>query len=91
MRTNEQLPSDDEPSASETRLRDQIREQLRRRGRVDVTKIGVDVHDSQVLLWGSLASETEREIAVEVARSVAGSENVLNRIHVYGKPITHAR
>jgi osmotically-inducible protein OsmY len=83
MRMNEQSPFGTEPSASETRLREQIREQLRRRGRVDVTKIGVDVHESQVLLWGSVASESERAIAVEVARSVAGSKNVLNRIHVY--------
>lgn len=83
MRMNEQRAPREEPTVSEARLRDQIREQLRRHGRVDVTKIGIDVHESQVLLWGSVASESERAVAVEVARSIAGSKNVLNRIHVY--------
>lgn len=83
MRTKEHSPFGEEPSASETRLREQIREQLRRRGQVDVTKIGVDVRASQVLLWGSVASESERAIAVEVARSVTGGRHVINRIHAY--------
>ena len=83
MRINEQLPFGEEPSASEARLRDQIRGQLRRHGGVDVTKIGVDVHESQVVLWGSVASESERAIAVEVAQTVAGSKNVIDRVHVY--------
>lgn len=83
MRMNERRAPQEEPTASEARLRDQIREQLRRRGQVDVTKIGIDVHESQVLLWGSVTTESERAVAVEVARSIAGYENVLNRIHVY--------
>lgn len=82
MRPNQRPFSDEEPTADETRLRDQIREQLRRHGQVDVTKIGIDVHNFRVLLWGSVASERERNVAAEVARSVAGSRHVLNRIHV---------
>jgi osmotically-inducible protein OsmY len=73
----------EEPGNDEARLHEQIREQLKHHARIDATKIGIVVRKSQVLLWGSVASEFERTAAGDVAASVAGRRNVINHIHVF--------
>ena len=80
-------PTHDNPSQErangDTTLRDQIHERLERHDQIDATKIGIVVRKTQVLLWGSVASEMERAAAGEVAASVAGRQNVINHIHVF--------
>jgi osmotically-inducible protein OsmY len=80
------MHTDNDRHANEAKLRDRIHDQLKRHGRVDATKIGIVVRKDQVLLWGSVATESERNTAGEIAASVAGRLNVINHIHVFQTP-----
>ncbi len=81
MRPGEHLNSGYE--AREAQLRDRILEQLARHGQLDATKIGVVVRRSQILLWGSVASEFERTLAGEIAAKSGDKLHVINHIHVF--------
>lgn len=69
--------------AREATLRDRIRERLSTHGQLDATKIGVVVRRSEVLLWGSVASDFERDLAAAIAAEVGGRLHVMNHIHVF--------
>jgi hypothetical protein len=83
MRPHEHEHPSNEQVRSEARLRDRVHEQLQRHGQLDATKIGIVVRNGQVLLWGSVASEFERNTAGEIAANIAGRQNVINHIHVF--------
>jgi osmotically-inducible protein OsmY len=68
---------------SDAKLRAEIQDKLKQHGQVDATKIGILVRDGQVLLWGSVASASERAIAGEVAALVADRTAVINHIQVF--------
>jgi BON domain len=76
VRTHDLAPND-------ARVRAQIQEKLKTHGQVDATKIGVVVRDGQILLWGSVASASEREIAGLIAAEVADRTAVINHIQVF--------
>jgi len=67
----------------EAKLRDRVRAELARHGQLDASKIGVVVRRNQILLWGSVASEFERDLAGEIASTVGGRLHVMNHIHVF--------
>jgi osmotically-inducible protein OsmY len=75
-RTHDMAPSDAE-------LRARIQEKIKEHGQVDASKIGIVVRGGQVLLWGSVASVSERTIAGEIAAQVADRTAVINHIHVF--------
>jgi len=64
-------------------LRTAVHEHLKSHGGVDVTKIGISVSGGDVLLWGSVATRSERQIASDVAIALAGAAHVENRIRVF--------
>jgi len=82
MHTSNDKGPGSEPE-TEARLRARIHELLKRHGRVDASKIGIVVRARQVLLWGSVGSESERTTAGEIAAGVVGRLNVINHIHVF--------
>jgi len=55
---------------------------MHRHGEVDASKIGVVVRGSEVLLWGSVASEHERTLAGQIARHLTARSWVINQIQV---------
>jgi osmotically-inducible protein OsmY len=86
MHMSNENPARHEHAESDARLRDGIHEQLKRHTRVDASKIDIVVRDGPILLLGSVASESERVLAGEVAANVAGRLNVINHIHVFQSP-----
>ncbi|MEO7037874.1 MAG: BON domain-containing protein [Polyangiaceae bacterium] len=75
-RTHNMAPAD-------AQLRGRIQQLLKDHGQVDATKIGIVVREGQVLLWGSVASARERNLAGEIASGIADRTAVINHIQVF--------
>jgi len=78
-------PSSTGPNSSpaDAQLRGQLEAHMHEHGELDATKIGVVVRAGEVLLWGSVASHHERELAGRIAAGIAGSTAVINHIQVF--------
>jgi osmotically-inducible protein OsmY len=83
MHTADEWARTQDMAPEDARLRARIQEKMKAHGQVDATKIGIVVRDGQVLLWGSVASRSERTIAGEIAAEVADRTAVINHIHVF--------
>lgn len=68
---------------ADAQLRGRIQQLLKDHGQVDATKIGIVVREGQVLLWGSVASARERNLAGEIASGIADRTAVINHIQVF--------
>lgn len=75
-RTHDMAPED-------ATLRARIQQALKAHGHLDATKIGVVVRGGQVLLWGSVATLSERSLAGEVTARVVDRTAVINHIQVF--------
>jgi osmotically-inducible protein OsmY len=83
MHTADEQARTHDLSPNDARLRAEIQEKLKLHGQVDATKIGIVVRDGQVLLWGSVASASERALAGLIAAEVADRTAVINHIQVF--------
>ena len=69
-------------SPADAHLLVRIQEQMQSHGEVDASKIGIALRGSQVLLWGSVASEHERTLAGQIAARLTARSAVVNHIQV---------
>ena len=59
-----------------------IAERLRTEQSLSDDQINTEVDDNSVVLKGSVANMTQRDIAVQIAQSYAGNRKVVDRLEV---------
>lgn len=64
------------------RLREKVTKAIAASPQIDQGDIDVFVHDGEVLLEGTVHGRAARQLAEDLARSVAGVKTVQNRINV---------
>ncbi len=67
---------------SDDRIRDEVNDRLKQHGRLDASKIAVDVHDGDVALKGEVKSRRDKRTAEDTVESVMGVRDVHNELHV---------
>lgn len=70
---------------SDERIRDEVCELLWRNGDIDARDMEVEVADGAVSLSGSVGSRYEKRLAEDLAESVAGVQDVQNRLKALGR------
>ena len=63
-------------------IRLNIIDSLRKDPGIDTSKIHVEVKNGEVILRGKADTETEKQLAEKIARSVAGVSKVENHLHI---------
>lgn len=67
---------------SDDRIAEDVNERLTHHGHIDATEIEIKVDQGEVTLEGTVDSRKTRRMAEEVAESVSGVVDIINRLHV---------
>jgi osmotically-inducible protein OsmY len=71
---------------TDDRIREEVCERLLHDPDVDASEIEVQVQDGQVILTGTADSRDEKWLAEDIAESVAGVKNVVNKLKASSLP-----
>jgi osmotically-inducible protein OsmY len=71
--------------ASSAEVQQQIQEKLASEPALSDATVNVHATESSVMLTGTVNSEREHQLALDIAQSYAGSRQILDRIEVKGK------
>jgi len=71
--------------ASSAEVQQQIQERLSSEPALSDAAVSAHANDSSVILTGTVNSEREHQLALDIAHSYAGGRQVLDRIEVKGR------